>query len=115
GENPKSQAVSRVVVVNFTNHTVEGLWSFSCGRMIGIINSNEITISFACIDKEGLVYEEGEKPDSEGHKVAWHFSGSINRVTGDLNADVRSMSYETGKFIGGQIYRLNCTAAERKF
>jgi hypothetical protein len=94
---PKPEPVSIGIIVNFTGGTVEGFGAFPAK----IRTVKEVTVGF--------------ERDFEQSSI-WTIYGSIDRVTGDVQAAVREWSrIETSKFVSWVEYFLKCKPAQRMF
>jgi hypothetical protein len=90
---PKPEPVSMGIIINFTGGTVEGFGAFPAK----IRTVNEVTVNF-----------ERDSP--------WTIYGSIDRVTGDVQAAVREWSRAgTSTLVSWVEYFLKCTPTQRMF
>jgi hypothetical protein len=92
------------LIVNFSSGTVEGL---SAPGQFGyvpvkITGANEVTVSF-----------DGSVRTNLGSDSS--ISGSIDRVTGDVEAYQRLTDSKTGKAISSTTYALTCRPTQRMF
>jgi hypothetical protein len=99
-EHPKPEPISMGVIVNFTNGTVQGFESipgFSrwFNFPVKITSMNEVAVRFHGSDQTGSVAR------------ATSITGSINRVTGDVEADTKGVI--------NLRYALKCRPAQRMF
>jgi hypothetical protein len=88
------------IIVNLADHTVQGFpWPFDLHPLeIGYVN--DTTVRFGG-------KEEGE--------VLSNISGSINRVTGDVEATWSFIDQKAGKIEPHITYSLQCRPAQRMF
>ena len=98
-----STAYSTSVIVDFTAETVQGFGPSMIDARIKITGVNDVNVAFA-----------GSGRGSSGGWL-WSVKGSIDRVTGDLEASIWSPDPETGKNIISAEYSLNCRPAQRLF
>src|SRR5262249_13967710 len=95
GHEDKPNPLSTGVIVNFTTGTVQG---FSVPNWIDypvkITGVNEVTVAFA---------GSGRVASQE-----WEIKGSIDRVTGDLEATQTTTDTTTGKTFSTVNYALHC-------
>lgn len=94
------QPISMGIIVNLADHTVQGFpWPFDLHPLeIGYVN--DTTVRFGG-------KEEGE--------VLSNISGSINRVTGDVEATWSFIDQKAGKIEPHITYSLQCRPAQRMF
>jgi hypothetical protein len=69
-----------------------------------ITGANEVTISF-----------QGVKPDGPNAVTNKRIDGSIDRVTGAVDAWATLMNLKTGKMVHSTRYALKCRPAQRMF
>jgi hypothetical protein len=98
-EHPKPEPISMGIIVNFTNGTVRGFESipgFSrwFNFPVKITSTNEVAVHF-------------HGSDQTGSARATSITGSINRVTGDVEADTEGVI--------NLRYSLKCTPTQRMF
>jgi len=91
--NPSSMSI----IVNFAAGTVSGFGPIS----VKIDRVSEQLVSFV-----------GHNNSDE---ITWTVSGSIDRVTGDVEATSTMLNNKTGNLMGETRYSLKCTPAQRKF
>ena len=94
-QDTKPEPISMGIIVNFTNYTVQGF-----GYPVKITDVNEVTVAF-----------EGSKPLGATVWSAW---GSIDRVTGDVEASSTMTATKTGNILMTN-YALKCRPAQRMF
>jgi hypothetical protein len=102
-EDAKPDPISMGIIVNFTNRTVQGFGH--PGLMdypVKITGWNDVTVVFG-----GSAELAKSSRDS--------IFGSINRVTGDVEASQLATYIKTGKTIGSTNYALKCRPAQRMF
>jgi hypothetical protein len=92
-----SAPVSMGIIVNFTNRTVHG-FVFPAK----ITDADEVTVSF-----------EGSKPYSAS--AIWYNRGSIDRVTGDVEATFTQSDTKTGHIFASTNWLLKCRPTQRMF
>jgi hypothetical protein len=96
------QPISMGIIVNFTDRTVQG---FGYPGMIDIPVSikaaNEVTVTFS--GSQLILYGQTT------------LSGSINRVTGDVEAELMSANPSSGEMRTVMNYELQCRPAQRMF
>jgi hypothetical protein len=96
--------VSMGIIVNFTAGTVQGFgFPGLIDYPVKITASNDVTIAFS-----------GSQLLFGGSQLA-STMGSIDRVTGDVEADVASYNQKTSKEISKTSYALKCRPAQRMF
>jgi hypothetical protein len=94
---PKPEPVSMGITIHFAEGTVEGFGAFPAK----IRTANELTVGF--------------ERDSEQSGI-WTIYGSIDRVTGDVQAAVREWNrIETSALVSWVEYFLKCMPAQRMF
>jgi hypothetical protein len=91
--NPRPYSVG--IIINFTNRTVQGLASYP----VTITADNAAMATFSGQDKD--------------ENAAYSIGGSIDRVTGDLEATERA--YNEHKILFVQSYSLQCKPTQRMF
>jgi hypothetical protein len=96
-------AYSTSVIVNFTAETIQGFGPSMIDARIKITGVNDVNVAFA-----------GSGRGISGGWL-WNIKGSIDRVTGDLEASTWSPDPETGKNIISAEYSLNCRPTQRLF
>src|SRR6266498_2042430 len=107
-EDAKPEPVSMGIILNFTKNTVQGF-----GYLLGyppqvgdfpvkITGVNEVTVAFDGSESRNQVNEEGIR-------------GTIDRVTGDMDAISTSFSLKTKKTLSSTSYALKCRPAQRMF
>jgi hypothetical protein len=103
-EDAKPDPISMGIIVNFTNRTVQGFGQ--PGLMdypVKITGWNDVTVAF------GGSEEELAKSSRDS------IFGSIDRVTGDVEATQLATDIKTGKTIASTNYALKCRPAQRMF
>jgi hypothetical protein len=91
------------IIVNFTKKTVHGFDNPGMTDFpVNITAVNEVSIAFG-----GSV--------SLGSIIETNIMGSIDRVTGDVEATSRSSNTKTGKLVTSMSYSLKCRPAQRMF
>jgi hypothetical protein len=99
----KPEPISMGIIVNFTTRGVQG---FGTPGLIDfpvkITGANDVTIAFRGEDKTS--------PSS-----VWSLMGSIDRVTGDVDATSMLIASNTSKIITQTVYALQCRPAQRMF
>jgi hypothetical protein len=99
----KREPISMGIIVDFTNHTVHGFALPPAGRAdfpVKIVGMNEVTIAF-----------HGSESKSQ---VETSITGSIDRVTGDVEARTQVSSSKTSD-ISFLRYALKCKPTQRMF
>ena len=105
----KLEPISMGIIVNFTARTVQGFGS--PGLMdypVKITAANDVTIAF------GGQHQDAWGPTQEVLSVS-SISGSIDRVTGDVEATSMVSDPKSGKSIAQTAYALQCRPAQRTF
>jgi len=98
----KPEPVSMGIIVNFTKQTVHGFgYPGLTDYPVNITGANEVTVAFVGRRDRGF------SKDST--------MGSIDRVTGDLEATLTTTDSKTGKTITSTSYALKCRPAQRMF
>jgi hypothetical protein len=97
-EDAKPEPISMGIIANFTNRTVQGFEDLDFP--VKITGVNEVTVSFL-----------GERLDVTNER----FEGSIDRVTGAVNAYYTMMNLHTGGIVYSIRYVLKCRPAQRMF
>jgi hypothetical protein len=101
-EGAKPDPISMGLIVSFTAGTVQGFGDPGLLDVpIKITGINEVTVSFR---------GSARVLDSD-----WSMSGSIDRVTGDVDASQISTDPKTGKMITSSGYSLKCRPTQRMF
>jgi len=96
------EPVSLGIVLNFTNRTVQGFGSPGFRDYpVEITAWNDVTVVFAGSD------------DTRGSRSS--ISGTIDRVTGDVEAFSSLTDAKTGKTITSTSYALKCRPTQRMF
>ena len=98
----KPESVSMGIIVNFTARTVQGFGS--PGLMdypVKITGANDVTVVFRGSGTFGI---------SE-----MSLNGSIDRITGDVEATSMLTNAQTGKIISSTFYLLKCRPTQRMF
>jgi len=94
------EPVSMGIIVNFTKRTVQGFNDPSIvDYPVRITAWNDVTVDFG----------------SEVLNSTWSTSGSIDRVTGDVEATLIVTDPKTSKTISSTVYALKCRPAQRMF
>jgi hypothetical protein len=93
---PESRSISMGIIVNFTARTVEG-FNPPGGFPVKIDGVNEVMVSF------------------NSYKGGWRVFGSIDRVTGAVEATIELRNQKTGNLVSGNGYALKCRPAQRMF
>jgi hypothetical protein len=102
-EDAKSEPISMGIIVNFTNRTVQGFGH--PGLMdypVKITAWNDVTVAFG---------GSAEFAKSSRNSI----SGSIDRVTGDVEATELATDLKRGKTIASTNYALKCRPTRRMF
>ena len=101
-EDAKPQPISMGIIVNFTNRTVHGFgYPGLSDTPVKITAFNEVLVTF-----NGSEASFGSKGS---------ISGSIDRVTGDVEATWMLTDAKTGKTVASMSYALKCRPAQRMF
>jgi hypothetical protein len=108
GRGKETRAVSIGIIVNFTNRTVQGFGNpdprYGEDFPVKITGANEVTISF-----------QGERSDGPNAVINRRIDGSIDRVTGAVDAYSTSMNLKAAKIVHSTRYALKCRPAQRMF
>jgi hypothetical protein len=103
-EDVKREPISMGIIVDFTNHTVHGFgYPGSSGRFafpVKITGMNEVTVAFHGSESRNQVEES--------------ITGSIDRVTGDVEARTQVSDSKTG-ILSILRYALKCRPTQRMF
>jgi hypothetical protein len=101
-EAAKPEPVSMGIIVNFTTHTVHGFgYPGSSGRFdfpVKITGMNEATVAFHSSSQTGE-----------------SITGSIDRVTGDVEARIQMSDSKTDDLLSILRYALKCRPTQRMF
>jgi hypothetical protein len=98
----KPEAVSVGIIINFTAGTVQGFGSLEViDYPVKIIDTNDVTVTFS-----------GSK---ETIFAAYFFGGSIDRITGDLEATFTLFDRKTHVALNRTTYSLQCKPTQRMF
>jgi len=102
-ENAKPEPVSMGIIVDFTNQTVQGFGTPGqpSDFPLKITGMNEVTVSFG--------------GSSRALAADLSINGTIDRVTGDVEASSIQTSVKTGIIISWLNYALKCRPAQRMF
>ena len=94
------------IIVNFTNSTVLGFGNPDPNEdfPIKITGVNGVTISF-----------QGKRPDNPKAATDRRIEGTIDRVTGDVNATDTLTNLKTSKIAYSTRYALKCRPTQRMF
>jgi|EndMetStandDraft_8_1072994.scaffolds.fasta_scaffold16872_5 hypothetical protein len=105
-EEKKPEPISIGIIVNFTNSTVQGFGNPDPNEdfPIKITGMNEATISF-----------QGKRPDNSKAATDRRIEGTIDRVTGDVNATDTLTNLKTSKIAYSTRYALKCRPKRRTF
>ena len=105
-EEKKPEPISMGIIVNFTNSTVQGFGNPDPNEdfPIKITGVNEVTISF-----------QGKRPDNPKAATDRRIEGTIDRVTGDVNATDTLTNLKTSKIAYSTRYALKCRPTQRIF
>ena len=99
-EGAKPEPISMGIIVNFTNRTVQGFGSPGLiDYPVKITAWNDVTVAF---------YGRHEQMGSS-------IRGSIDRVTGDVEATSMVYDTKTSKIIAQDTYTLKCRPTQRMF
>jgi hypothetical protein len=94
-DDAKPEPISVGIILNFTTHTVQGF-----GDPTKITGMNDTTITFS-----------GSNPPGQASK--WNILGSLDRVTGALEAITQLSS--NGRLYDRTSYSLKCKPTQRMF
>jgi hypothetical protein len=104
-QTDKPEPVSMGIIVNFTARTVQGFGHPGfAGLMdfpVKITGWNEVTVAFGGSDSKSRIENS--------------ISGSIDRVTGDVEATSMATDVKTGHVVSSTAYVLKCRPAQRMF
>jgi hypothetical protein len=104
-EVAKPEPISMGIIVNFTNRTVQGFGEPGLVDFpVKIVGINEVTVSF-----------HGENPEGPNPVTNWSIRGTIDRVTGDVDATSTVMNLKTSKIVISTSYALKCRPRQRMF
>jgi hypothetical protein len=105
-EEKKPEPISMGIIVNFTNSTVQGFGNPDPNEdfPIKITGVNEVTISF-----------QSKRPDNPKAVTDRRIEGTIDRVTGDVNATDTLTNLKTSKIAYSTRYALKCRPTQRMF
>ena len=99
----KPEPISMGIIVNFTARTVQGFGDpGSIDFPVKITGINEVNVAFYGSMSQGQL----------GH---WSIRGSIDRVTGDVDATYAVTDEKTHTFITSTSYSLKCRPTQRMF
>ncbi len=102
-EDAKPEPISMGIIVNFTNRTVQGFGHPGFGGLmdfpVKITAWNEVTVAF----------------EGKNQVIEKSINGSIDRVTGDMEATSTSFNLKTNKTLSSTSYALKCRPAQRMF
>jgi len=99
-EGAKPEPISMGIIVDFTNRTVQGFGDPSfMDYPVKITAWNDVIVTF---------YGREEK-------MGLSIRGSIDRVTGDVEATSMAYDTKTSKIISHDLYTLKCRPAQRMF
>jgi hypothetical protein len=99
----KPQSISMGIIVNFSARTVQGFgYPGLIHYPVAITAANDVTIAFNGHEQFG---------STSLHTI----SGSIDRVTGDVEATSSLIDPKTNKFISQTAYALQCRPTQRMF
>ena len=99
-KDAKPAPISMGIIVNFTKRTVQGFNDPSIvDYPVRITAWNDVTVDFG----------------SEVLNSTWSTSGSIDRVTGDVEATLIVTDPKTSKTISSTVYAMKCRPAQRMF
>jgi hypothetical protein len=102
GEEAKPEPISMGIIVNFTTRTVQGFGTPGWDDYpVRITAANDVTVVF--------------KGSSEILTSLASINGTIDRVTGDVEATSMLFNQKTSKVIAQTIYALQCRPAQRIF
>jgi hypothetical protein len=95
----KPEPISMGIILNFTARTVKGFTSPTDDFPVTINHFNEVTVEFGGHNKTG----------------SWTILGSIDRVTGDLDATSHLRRPTTHDVVSVVNYSLKCRPTQRMF
>jgi hypothetical protein len=96
----KSQTISMGIIIDFASRTVAGFTFPGADDFpVGITAVNDVTIGFSGVNKTGDLT----------------VSGSIDRVTGEIDAASVLLNPKTHNLVSSTSYSLNCKPAQRMF
>jgi len=96
-EGAKPEPVSMGIVVNFTDRTVQG-FGLSAVLPLKVTEVDDVSVTFS-----------GSEPKPTVTK--WNIYGSINHVTGDVEAISSALDMKTGQSITSTSFALKCRPA----
>ena len=96
-EGAKPEPVSMGIVVNFTDRTVQG-FGLSAVFPLKITEVGDVSVTFSSSEPKPTVTQ-------------WNIYGSINRVTGDVEAISSALDMKTGQSITSTSFALKCRPA----
>lgn len=94
----KGEPISKGLVIDFAARTVAGFTS-----------PGAFSVKILSADEASIVFQGSS--DNGGQLI----HGSINRVTGDVEADWTGTIPQTGRVIAVSVYSLRCKPAQRMF
>jgi hypothetical protein len=105
-QEKKPEPISMGIIVNFTNSTVLGFGNPDPNEdfPIKITGVNEVTISF-----------QGKRLDNPKAATDRRIEGTIDRVTGDVNATDALTNLKTSRIAYSTRYALKCRPMQRMF
>ena len=105
-EEKKPEPISMGILVNFTNSTVQGFGNPDPNEdfPIKITGLSEVIISF-----------QGKRPDNSKAATDRRIEGTIDRVTGDVNATDTLTNLKASKIAYSTRYALKCRPTQRMF
>ena len=96
-EDAKPEPISMGIVVNLTDRTVQG-FGLSAVLPLKVTEVDDVSVTFS-----------GSEPKPTVTK--WNIYGSINRVTGDVEAISSALDMKTGQSITSTSFALKCRPA----
>jgi hypothetical protein len=104
-EDAKREPISMGIIVDFTNHTVHGFgypgFSGQFDFPVKITGMNEVTVAFHGSHEFGSTLSS--------------ITGSLDRVTGDVEARIQMSDSKRGDFLSILRYALKCRPTQRMF
>jgi hypothetical protein len=101
-EDAKPEPISMGIIVNFATRMVQGFGTPGLfDYPVKVTAANDVTVAFSGSHNMG--------------SITMTIRGTIDRVTGDVEASDTSVDTKTSKFISWTNYALKCRPAQRMF
>jgi hypothetical protein len=103
-ENAKREPISKGIIVNFTTRTDQGFGTpGQFDYPVKVTSWDDVTVVFSGSREIG------------GWSLSMSTSGTIDRVTGDVQAQATTVNTKTHDFTSATNYALKCRPAQRMF